>query len=78
MCQPEEEEKNQEKTRGERTEKEKKSLFVSYGNTQGQMQALVNYPLHLHIPGIRHYANRRSICIMDSSCCLSWLVLDFI
>lgn len=55
-CQSDEEEKEQE-NRGGKKGKKRKSLFVSYGNTQGQMQALINYPLHLHIPGMRHYAN---------------------
>lgn len=58
-------------------EEGKKNLFVSYGNTRRQTQALINYTLHLHIPGIRHYANSEVICIMDSSCCLSCLMPPF-
>ena len=60
-----------------RESKRKKNLFVSYGNTRRQTQALINYTLHLHIPGIRHYANSEAICIMDSSCCLSCLMPPF-
>lgn len=61
----------------EREERREKNLFVSYENTQRQTQALINYTLHLHIPGIRHYANSQVICIMDSSCCLSRLMPPF-
>lgn len=60
-CQPEQEEEKKHENRKEKKKKnerkKEKSLFVSYGNTQGQTQALINYTLHLHIPGIRHYAN---------------------
>lgn len=38
-------------------ERRRKKVFVSYGNTMRQTQALINYMVHLHIPGVRHYVN---------------------
>lgn len=63
--------------RRRKEEEKKKKLFVSYGNTMRQTQALINYTVHLHIPGIRHYAKYALICIMDSSCCLKCPVAAF-
>lgn len=40
-----------------RSEEEEEELFVSYGNAVRQMQALINYMVHLHIPVVRHYVN---------------------
>lgn len=38
-------------------ERRRKKVFVSYGNTMRQTQALINYMVNLHIPGVRHYVN---------------------
>lgn len=36
-----------------------RKLFISYGSTRRETQALINYVVHLHIPVVRHYVNTK-------------------